>query len=132
VTVQRVMVVDDDPDIRYIAELSLKRVGGFDVVLAGSGEEALGLLDGELSGGTLPDVVLLDYMMPGMTGADVIRSVRARSDLDVVPVVFMTAKVAEREVEEYLALGAAGVVNKPFDPMTLPDLVREIVAGHAD
>lgn len=123
-TVARVLLVDDDPDIRFIAELSLARVGGMEVSVAGSGPEALARL-----AVARPDVVLLDMVMPGMDGAAVMRAVQARPELAELPVIFLTGKTQDHELDAYLALGAAGLIEKPFDPMTLPALVREIVDG---
>jgi len=125
VTIGRVMLVDDDPDIRFIAELSLSRVGGWEVVVASSGPEALT----QLSGRPLPDVLLLDMIMPGMDGAAVMRAVQQDAALAGLPVIFLTGKTRAEELERYLALGASGLIEKPFDPMTLPAVVREIVEG---
>lgn len=124
-TIARVMLVDDDPDIRFIAELSLSRVGGWEVVVAGSGPEALTLLER----GERPDVLLLDMIMPGMDGAAVMQAVQARPELRDLPVIFLTGKTQAEELERYLALGASGLIEKPFDPMTLAAVVREIVTG---
>ncbi len=121
-SVQRVLLVDDDPDIRYIAEMSLTRVGGMTVATASSGAEALAALAEDR-----PDVVLLDAMMPGMSGEETIAVIKARPELAELPVIFMTAKLQRWELQTYLSLGAAGVVSKPFDPIKLPDLVREII-----
>lgn len=123
--IRRVMLVDDDPDIRFIAELSLSRVGGWDVVAASSGPEALALLDAE----ERPDVLLLDMIMPGMDGAAVMLAVKQRPELADLPVIFLTGKTQAEELERYLALGASGLIEKPFDPMTLAAVVREIVSG---
>ncbi len=124
---QRVLLVDDEADIRTIAELSLRRVGGRQVALAPSAQDALARF-----ADVRPDVVLLDVMMPGMDGPSALRALRASGPEGArVPVIFMTAKVQRHEVEGYLALGAAGVIQKPFDPMTMPAEVRRIVAAAA-
>lgn len=123
-SIARVMLVDDDPDIRFIAELSLSRIGGWEVVLASSGPEALVALEREQ-----PDVLLLDMVMPGMDGAAVMRALQQDEALRGLPVIFLTGKAQDHELAQYLALGAAGLIEKPFDPMTLPALVTEIVAG---
>ena len=120
--IQNVLLVDDEPDIRLIGEISLTRVGGFDVRVAASGEEALALVRE-----AHPDVVLLDVMMPGMDGPTVLRLLRDDPSTRGIPVVFVTGKVQRHEVLEYLELGASGVLSKPFDPMTLPDDVRRIL-----
>ena len=104
--------------------MALSNVGGFEVRCASSGEEALTLLDGD----EIPDVILLDVMMPGLDGPSVFARVRERPQLADVPVIFMTAKVQTHELARWESLGASGVIPKPFDPMTLADEVRELVA----
>lgn len=123
--VRSVLLVDDEPDIRTIGELSLGRVGRMDVLLAASGQEALTVLET-----FTPDVILLDMMMPGMDGVATYRRLRRQPGLEKVPVIFVTARVQDQDVKRYLELGAAGVVQKPFDPMALPEQVRSIVAGY--
>jgi CheY-like chemotaxis protein len=122
--ISRVLVVDDEPHIRRIGELALRSVGNMEVYLASSGAEAV-----ELAAAERPDVILLDGMMPGMDGPTTLGSLRERPETAQIPVIFMTAKVRQHEVERYLRLGAAGVIAKPFDPMRLPDDVRRICEG---
>jgi CheY-like chemotaxis protein len=124
--VRTVLLIDDEPDIRRIGELSLARVGGLTVHLASSGQEGV-----DAAARVQPDVILLDMMMPLMDGRATLAALKARADTAAIPVVFMTAKAQRQEVELFLALGAAGVITKPFDPMTLPAKVREIVAAGA-
>lgn len=119
----KVLLVDDDDDIRSIGELALVEVGGMTTVLASSGPLAL-----EVAARELPDVVLLDVMMPGMDGLTTFRRLREQPATAAIPVVFVTAKVQRHEVQRYLDLGAVGVIGKPFDPMTLPDELRAIMA----
>jgi two-component system OmpR family response regulator len=115
----KVLFVDDDPDIRRIASMSLSAVGGYAVTVASSGSEAL-----EVANRDLPDVVLLDVMMPGMDGLTTLGQLRANVRTASVPVIFMTAKVQKAEVDQYRAAGA-GFIAKPFDPMRLPaDVAR--------
>ncbi len=120
----KVLIVDDEADIRRIARLGLVRLGGCDVVEAGSGREAL-----ELARATLPDVILLDVMMPGQDGPATLETLRADPATAPIPVVFLTAKAMPSEVARLEALGAAGVLTKPFDPRTLADEVRARVAA---
>jgi CheY-like chemotaxis protein len=119
----KVLLVDDDDDIRSIGELALVEVGGMPTVLASSGAMAL-----EVAAREQPDVVLLDVMMPGMDGPTTLRRLREQPSTAAIPVVFVTAKVQHHEVQRYLDLGAIGVIAKPFDPMKLPDELRAIVA----
>ncbi len=122
--VRTILLVDDEPDIRRIGELTLARVGGFEVRVASSGTEAV-----EVAATCAPDVILLDVMMPGMDGAATLAALQADARTKTVPVIFMTAKVQRHEIDRYRALGAVGVISKPFDPITLSDQVREIAAG---
>ncbi len=117
--VEHVLCVEDDPDIRALVELALQSVGGLRVTSCASGTEALERLPE-----ARPDVVLLDVMMPEMDGLETFR--RMAGGGDPPPVIFMTAKVQPQEVQRYLALGALGVIAKPFDPMTLAGDIRRL------
>jgi two-component system, OmpR family, response regulator len=118
---KRIMHVEDDPSIQAVAKVALEVVGGFTVETCSGGEEALQRFN-EFK----PQLILLDVMMPGMDGPSTLRKMQADFDLKHIPVVFMTAKVQANEIESYKALGAADVVVKPFDPMTLSDQIRAI------
>lgn len=119
-----VLLVDDDDDIRTIAEISLAQVGGIPTTLAASGQEGL-----HLAGVVRPDVILLDMMMPDLDGLATLALLRADPATAHIPVIFMTAKVQRRDTGRYRDSGAIGVIPKPFDPMTLADEVRALVAG---
>jgi len=110
----KLLYVEDEPDIRTITRLTLSNIGGHEVIEAASGPEALSLLRNQV-----PDMILLDVMMPVMNGPETFRRMREMPSVRNVPVVFMTAKVQTREIEEYMKMGAIGVIAKPFDPMTL-------------
>ena len=118
----KILLIDDDPDIRQIGELALRSLGGFDVSVAASGPEGITAAQADP-----PDAILLDMMMPGMDGVTTLAALRRDPALDAVPVLFFTAKIQRNEVEEFLLLGAAGVVEKPFDPMTLAATVLELL-----
>ena len=120
-TLQRVMYVEDEPDIQAVAKLALELVGGFTVKVCSSGEEALREAEG-----FAPELILLDVMMPGMDGPTTLQALRGLPSLATVPVAFMTAKVQPAEVAHYKTLGARDVIPKPFDPMTLASQVRAI------
>ncbi len=111
---KRVMCVEDDPDIRMLIELSLAAVGQLDVLCCPSGSVALASITA-----FAPDLVLLDVMMPGLSGPETLQALRQLPAMQGVPVVFMTAKAMPAEVELLLLHGAAGLIVKPFDPMTL-------------
>lgn len=117
--------VDDEADIREVAALSFDLDPMTTSISASSGPEALSILDG----GLRPDVILLDVMMPGMDGPMVLQHMRQRPALEHTPVVFMTARAQGAEVADYKALGAIGVITKPFDPMGLAQEVRDLLAG---
>lgn len=126
-TISKVLLVDDEPHIRRIGELSLKGVGKWTAVLASSGAEALTIAEREN-----PDLILLDVMMPGMDGPATLQQLRATESTARIPVIFMTAKVQKHEVDKYLAAGAVGVIPKPFDPMALPSLILQILSDTPD
>ena len=125
-SIQRVLIVDDDDDIRTVSEMALQFVGKFDVLTASSGSQAV-----DLAGSSSPDLILLDMMMPGMDGVDTFKALKAQDTSATIPVIFMTAKVQTHEVEGYMELGAIGVISKPFDPMKLADQIRDMVAAGA-
>jgi len=118
---ERVLYVDDEPDIREVVELSLGLMPGLTVKTCASGVEALEIIDG-----FNPDLVLLDVMMPGLDGPATLARLRDNPAAVDIPVVFMTAKAFPQEVDRFMSLGAAGVISKPFDPMALAQRVREI------
>ena len=118
---QRVLYVEDDPDIQAVARVALEVVGRLTVKICPSGEDALRDI-----AAFAPDMVLLDVMMPGMDGPGTLAALRALPQWKDIPVAFMTAKVQPNEVEHYTSLGALGVVAKPFDPMKLADQIRGI------
>ncbi len=117
----RVMHVDDEADIREIARLALECVGGFTVESCATGDQAL-----QKASVFNPEIILLDVMMPGMSGPDVLEALRASPETAQIPVIFMTAKVQVRELEALTELGAVGVIEKPFDPMMVSNLVTDI------
>lgn len=119
----RILHVEDESDIREVARLALEAVGGFEVESAESGLEGL-----KKAKASLPDLILLDVMMPGMDGPSTLRALQNCPDVCGIPVIFMTAKVQTNEVDRYRAMGALDVISKPFDPMTLADQIREIWA----
>jgi CheY-like chemotaxis protein len=131
-TAVSVLLAEDDPDIRAITCIALEQVAGMAVTACADGAGIL-----EAFAAAVPDVVVLDVMMPGMDGPDVLAALRDLPGGESVPVLFMTARVRPEDVARYRALGAAGVIAKPFDPMTLGDEIRrlagllgEAVHGH--
>lgn len=122
---ERILYVEDEPDIQAVARLALENVGGFTVKICASGEEAI-----EEAAEFGPDMILLDVMMPGMDGPTTLSELRKQPGLGTTPVAFMTAKVQPTEIEHFKSLGAQDVIAKPFDPMRLAEQVRAIWEAH--
>lgn len=118
---ERIACVEDDPDIRSILEMSLSDIGGFTVDLYEDGPTALAGLKQDV-----PQMIMLDMMMPGMNGLEVLGALREWPEYARTPVVFMTAKAQSHELSAYIEAGAQSVIVKPFDPMTLPEQVVRI------
>jgi two-component system, OmpR family, response regulator len=116
-----IFYVDDEPDIREIVELALGLVPGLMVRTCPSGTQALQELPL-----VMPDLVLLDVMMPGLDGPATLAKMRDDERLRALPVVFMTAKALPQEVDRFLQMGAIGVISKPFDPIELGVRIREL------
>ncbi|MBT0668020.1 response regulator [Novosphingobium profundi] len=114
----RVLYVDDEPDLREVAVMSLELDPDLEVRACGSGAEALVLLES-----WEPDLILLDLMMPQMDGPSTHRAIVERFG-DRFPIVYFTARAEEKEKERLIGLGALGVIAKPFDPMNLASQVR--------
>jgi CheY-like chemotaxis protein len=117
----RILHIEDEGDIQEVARMALEDLGGFSVTLASSGRQGL-----ELACEILPDLILLDVMMPGMDGPATLRALRNCPSTAPIPVIFMTAKAQTHEIDRYTTLGALGVITKPFDPMTLATEVRAL------
>lgn len=111
-----ILYVDDEPDIRLIVQMALNLDPRLTTRTAQSGEEALGMMIGE---GWRPDLVMVDVMMPGLTGPDVLAALLANPDTADIPVIFVTARARPPDIEAYTAQGARAVIVKPFDPMQL-------------
>jgi len=122
--IKKILLVDDDPNIRKLAKMSLERVGHWQVTLAASGVEAIDAVVCDQ-----PDLVVLDVMMPGIDGVTTLTKLKARNPN--LPVILMTAKVQTEEIAEYLNLGAVGVIMKPFDPMLLPKEITELLKDYS-
>lgn len=118
---RRVLLVEDDPDVRAIASFSLESVGGLSVEACASGSEAIAKaprFD--------PQLVLLDARMPGMDGSATLRALRELPQTVATPVVFLTARGQPHEIEEYRRAGACDVILKPFEASQLAELLQEI------
>ncbi len=118
-TLKHILCVDDEQAILEVAKMSLEMVGGFQVSTCTSGREAI-----EYAPEAKPDMILLDVMMPGMDGPSTFAHLKKIPELKNTPILFVTARVQPKEVANYLALGAIGVIVKPFDPMKMPSDVK--------
>lgn len=116
------LVVDDDPDIRDVVVYMLERVG-FEVHLESDGEAGL-----KLAIDLRPDVVLLDWMMPCMSGVEVARSIRSDLDLNSISIILLTAKAQEADVQSGFDAGADDYIVKPFKPRELINRVQSALA----
>lgn len=117
----KIMLVEDEADIRKILEIALKNVGGFEVALCDSGTVAV-----EMAAAFNPNLILLDAMMPEMDGPATLRALKANDSTKNIPIMFITAILGQQERESFKAMGAIGVIAKPFDPMTLSSQVRAL------
>lgn len=117
----RICYVEDDEDIQRIVRMSLERIGKLTVEVVGDPNLAI-----ERMIAFKPDLVMLDWMMPGLDGPALFRRMRDVPATSALPVVFITAKASDRELAELMALGAAGAISKPFAPKDLPDQLRAI------
>ena len=117
----RVCYVEDDEDIQKIVRMSLERIGKMSVELVTDPLVAIDAIKA-----FKPELVMLDWMMPGMDGPTLYRKMKEVPEVRDLPVVFITAKASQKELDELRALGAAGTISKPFSPKELPVLLREI------
>ena len=118
---ERICYVEDDEDIQRIVRMSLERVGRMKVEIVTDPHAAIATITA-----FRPDLVMLDWMMPGMDGPTLFREMKKRPEVAGLPVVFITAKAGQRDLDELKTLGAAGTISKPFSPKDLPDQLRAI------
>lgn len=121
----RVLIAEDDPDIQELVIMALEMVGGLTVIACDDGHAAL-----REAREAQPDLIILDWMMPGMDGGQTLAALREDAATRHVPVVFLTAKVHPEEVARMRQLGAVDVIGKPFNPMKLADQLGEIWQLH--
>ena len=117
----RICYVEDDEDIQRIVRMSLERVGKMTVEIVTDPLQAIGVMTA-----FKPDLVMLDWMMPGMDGPTLFKKMKEDPQMAALPVVFITAKAQSRDMAELMALGAVGTISKPFSPKDLPDQLRAI------
>ncbi len=124
---KKLLLIDDEPDIREVATLALETMGVFEVITAESG--AIGI---ERAASERPDAILLDYMMPGLDGPSTFERLRGAPRTREIPVIFLTAKVQPADRRRLADLGACGVLAKPFDPLSLSDQVAALLSQRKD
>ena len=113
---RRILIIDDEDDIREVAALSLESVAGWQVYTASSGAEGMRVAAIEL-----PDAILMDVMMPAMDGPTTFREMQKMPNLTGIPVILLTAKVQGVDQRRFAGLGVTAVLFKPFDPLTLAE-----------
>ena len=115
-----VLIVDDEEDVRAVAQMGLEMGAGWQVITASSGEEAL-----QLAADQQPDVILLDMMMPDMDGRTTLQYLKRDPITQEIPVILMTAKVRSNNPDGFDAFNAAAVFAKPFRPLQLATQISE-------
>lgn len=117
-TTKCVLVIDDEADIRAILQGCLEEIAGWEVLTASSGEEGIAV-----AGSSQPDGILMDVSMPGIGGLEALQRLKANPQTALIPVVFLTARALPEDQAKFAELGGAGVIVKPFDPLTLVEQV---------
>jgi two-component system OmpR family response regulator len=118
---QKILCIDDEEDILEVMKLALETIGNLDVHTCNNSAKAV-----QEAQSVKPDLIVLDVMMPEMDGPATLKLLQANDNVNKIPVLFMTARVQQSEINEYLALGVVGVIAKPFDPMTLTDQIKTL------
>lgn len=119
----KILHVEDDLDILEIAQMALEMIGGFEILQCSSGQEAL-----EKVHDFQPELFLFDVQMPEMTGDTLYSKLKVMPGLENVPAIFMTARAQDKDIASLIELGALDIIVKPFDPIALPDQIRDILA----
>jgi CheY-like chemotaxis protein len=117
-----ILIIEDEDNVREVAQMSLELVGGWNVLAASSG--AIGI---DQAVANQPDLILLDVMMPEMDGPTTYRHLRADDRTKAIPVILLTAKAQAAERAKLTDLGVTGVITKPFDPVQLPEQIKQIL-----
>ncbi len=117
----KILYAEDEADVREVTTLTLEMVGGFTVLACNDGLDLL-----EQVKPFAPDLILLDVMMPRLDGPNTLERLHADPTTAAIPVIFLTAKIMQEELDHYKAIGAIGVISKPFDPMTLVDQIKQL------
>lgn len=118
----KILIIDDEQDIRMIVHYAMSKEGEVDVIEAESGDEGIRKAREEH-----PDVILMDMKMKGMDGSTTLASLKQDPATASIPVIFLTAASDNRQTSQLKKMGAAGILPKPFDPATLADQVQSIL-----
>ncbi len=118
----RVLIIDDEDDIREVAALSLEATAGWTILTASSGSAGIAVASAEQ-----PDAILMDVMMPEMDGPSTFKLMQGNPAISGIPVVLLTAKVQGVDQRRFADLGVAGILFKPFDPLTLSAQIAEVL-----
>ncbi|MFK0734771.1 MAG: response regulator [Gloeotrichia echinulata IR180] len=121
-TEKRILLIDDNDDLGFLVSTCLEEFGSWKVSIANHAEEGLNLAKAQK-----PDIILLDVMMPEMNGITLFGLLQSEPKTQAIPVIFMTAKVQNSDLELYNSLGVKGVITKPFDPLTLIEQITEML-----
>ena len=119
---KRILIVDDEPDIREVVQVSLETVSGWQVITAESGDEGIARAKQEK-----PDAILLDAMMPNMDGPVTFQKLQADPSTKQIPVIMFTAKVQQTDRKRFAEMGVKEIITKPFDPMKLGSQIAAIL-----
>ena len=119
---RRILIIDDEDDIREVAALSLETVANWEVITANSGRAGI-----ESAAKEQPDAILLDVMMPEMDGPTTFQELRKRAETAGIPVLLLTAKVQGADQRRFAGLGVSAVLVKPFDPLTLAQQISDVL-----
>jgi two-component system, OmpR family, alkaline phosphatase synthesis response regulator PhoP len=119
---KRILIIDDEPDIREATQLCLEIAKGWEVLTAASSQEGL-----EKAALEQPDAVLLDVMMPDMDGIATFKRMRADPATHHIPVILLTAKAQPADYRQYVQMNVSAIITKPYDPLTLADQIAEIL-----
>jgi DNA-binding response OmpR family regulator len=117
-----ILIIDDEEDVKDIAQMGLEMAADWKVITASTGREGLGLAES-----SQPEVILLDLMMPEWDGKETLKQLKANYNTAAIPVIMMTAKNNSAIASELTDLDFAGVITKPFRPLELPDRITNIL-----
>jgi CheY-like chemotaxis protein len=117
---RRILIIDDEDDIREVAALSLEATAGWKTLTANSGAAGI-----EIAMAERPDAILMDVMMPGVDGPTTFRTMQENPSIAQIPVILLTAKVQGVDKRRFADLGVAGILFKPFDPLMLAEQITE-------